>query len=326
MPIRFIRNFVPDINQRETAELGFEEELTTRARLIDSDGAFNIKKKGKLADNLYEFLLEMSWLGFFLRLTTFYFVVNSIFAVIFLLIGIEHIKGAQAGTSLEDFSEALYFSIQTFTTVGYGEMSPVGPLANLLASFIAFSGLLTFAIATGLFFARFSRPVSHMIFSENLLITPNKAGQKSLQFRIANGNNSQLIDAEARVTLTWLEQINGVTRRRFQRLDLEIDKIYMFPLNWTLVHPIDDRSPLLDTDMATLRQQHMEVLILIRAYDETYDHYVHSKKSYNCEDIAENVRFVTMYETDGQDTILHLDRIDEVTPIVASPSTNDSPN
>jgi len=277
-----------------------------------------------LSDNLYEFLLEMSWIGFFVRLTTFYFVINSLFAVALLLNGIENIKGAEAGTPLEEFSAALYFSIQTFTTVGYGEMSPSGPFANLLASFIAFSGLLTFAIATGLFFARFSRPVSHMIFSENLLITPNKAGVKSLQFRIANGNNSQLIDAEARVTLTWLEQIQGVTRRRFHRLDLEIDKIYMFPLNWTLVHPIDDRSPLEGTNLQTLREQHLEVLILIKAYDETYDHYVHSKKSYNCENIKEHVRFVTMYETDGQETTLHLDKINDIAELPTKSTTSDS--
>lgn len=303
---------MPEYNVKEIDESEFGEKLTGKARLVRPDGSFNIVKQGGTVFNAYEYLKEMSWPGFFVRLMVFYFVVNALFAAILAAYGTEAIANTTQGTPLHNFSEALFFSIQTFTTVGYGHMTPTDTFTNIFSSFIAFAGLLTFALATGLFFSRFSRPMSHIIFSRSLIIGPNKAGHRSLQFRIANTTDTQLIDAEARVTLTWVEHKDGGPRRRFHKVDLEVEKIFMFPLNWTLVHPITESSPLYQMSLKDIGERHMEVLILIRAYDETYDHLVHSKHSYGSENIVENVRFDTMYETLENKTILHIDKLDDL--------------
>jgi len=314
MSINFIKNFMPEHNESEVDDIGFGEVQTSKARLIKKDGTFNIIKKGTDANSYYEYLLSMSWVAFFSRLAILYFIINIIFAFILLAIGVENIIGLTPGSFLENLSQSLYFSIQTFTTVGYGHMTPSGVFANLLSAVIAFSGLLTFALATGLFFARFSRPISHIIFSDSLVMSLRDKNNPSLQFRIANANNSQLLDVEARVTMSWIEHVNGIPRRRFQRLDLEIEKIFMFPLNWTLVHPINENSPLYKQEMDDLIDSNMELLVLIKAYDETYDHYIHNKKSYGCESIREGETFVTMYEPKEDHTILHLDQINDTIP------------
>jgi len=311
MAIKFIKNLIPEYNEATIDETGFDDNLTGTARLIKPDGSFNIKKKGRLAFSVYEFLLEMSWMGFFARLIVFFFFINSCFAAVIMMHGVEHIEGASYSSVTEAFFEALFFSIQTFTTVGYGFMHPNGIIMNLIASLIAFSGLLTFALATGLFFSRFSRPLAHLIYSEKLIISPNKAGEKSLQFRIVNATNNQLINAEAVVTLTWLETNGDKRNRKFQRLDLEIEKIFLFPLNWTIIHPINEQSPLYHQDLESLDMQHVEFLILIKAYDETYDKYIHSKKSYWYKDIEANKSFVTMYEMTGNETLLHIEKIND---------------
>ncbi len=298
----------------ETDDAVFLESLSkVGSRLLNPDGTFNIERRGFTTSNMYERILSFSWTKILISFLLFYFFINTLFAFAFIACGPENVDGIELGSFWENYTQMLYFSIQTFTTVGYGHMNPSGYAVNLLASFVAFVGLLSFALLTGLSFAKFSKPQAHIIHSKNILLAPNplRNNQPSLQFRIVNTSRNQLIDIEARVTLTWLEEIDGVLKRKFSRLDLELESIHLFPLNWTIIHMIDENSPLLGLTKAQMISQHMELLILVKGFDVTYSQQIHSKRSYRFTDLIENARFISMYENTDINTVLHLSRVDD---------------
>jgi len=296
----------------ETDNSAFLEYLGKEgSRLLNQDGTFNIERRGLTEANTYERILNLSWTKILLFFLFFYLIVNSFFALGFIAFGPENIVGYEIGSFWENYTQMLYFSIQTFTTVGYGHLHPSGNAANLLSALVAFTGLITFAILTGLSFAKFSKPEAHIIFSKNILLAPNplKDNKPSLQFRIVNTSKNQLIDLESRVTLTWLEKINGGLKRKFSRLDLELEAIHLFPLNWTIMHMIDEDSPLYGLTKVEMESRCMELLILVKGFDDTYTQKVHSKRSYSFSDLVEGARFISMYENDDTKTILHLSQI-----------------
>ncbi len=301
----------------ETDETVFLESINEAPRrLLNPDGTFNIDRKGVSASNVYEKILSSSWTGILFSFLIFYFLVNALFAFGFLLCGPENINGVQVGSFWHNYTQMLYFSIQTFTTVGYGHMNPSTHATSLLSSLVAFTGLITFAILTGLSFAKFSKPEAHIIFSDNILLAPNplRDNEPSLQFRIVNTSKNQLIDLVARVTLTWLEPVNGSLKRRFERLDLELEYIHLFPLNWTVIHQIDESSPLYGLTKEEMVARHMELLILIKGFDDTYTEQVHTKRSYSFTDLKAGARFITMYRNTDTHTILNLEKINEIEP------------
>ncbi|MEE9439389.1 MAG: ion channel [Saprospiraceae bacterium] len=300
----------PVIDSKETDLSGFDAAIPdTHYRLINENGTFNIEREGNVASSLFAQSLTMSWTKFIGYALLFYFSINGLFALGFMFIGVESITNLNPGTWFQEFIQYLFFCIETFTTVGYGHNSPNGTAANILASFVSFVGLLSFAIATGLSYAKFSRPTSDIKFSKNMLIAPNKNGEKSLQFRIVNTNNNHIFDMEARVTLAWLENVDGRLRRRFKWLDLEIENIHLFPLNWTIVHPINSESPLFDLDKQDMATSRMEILILIKGFDATYTKTIHSKHSYNCINLIENAQFIPMYKNKNGRTVLDLSQL-----------------
>ncbi|MEM9544772.1 MAG: ion channel [Bacteroidota bacterium] len=301
----------------ETDETVFlESSKKAPRRLLKRDGTFNIERIGLSASNMYERTQSSSWTRILFSFLIFYFLINAIFAFGFLLCGPENINGVQLGSFWDNYFQMLYFSIQTFTTVGYGHMNPSTHATSLLSSLVAFIGLISFAILTGLSFSKFSKPKAHIIFSKNLLLAPNplRNDEPSLQFRIVNTSKNQLIDLVARVTLTWLETIDGDLKRRFERLDLELEYIHLFPLNWTIIHQINKSSPLYGLTKEQMIACHMELLILIRGFDDTYTEQVHAKRSYSFNDLKYGAKFITMYQTTDTNTILNLEKIDESEP------------
>lgn len=297
----------------ETDQTVFQESLANvGSRLLKPDGTFNIERRGLSAANMYERILSLSWSKIILFFLLFYFLINALFAFLFLGFGTESINGMESGTLWENYTGMLFFSIQTFTTVGYGHLNPIGPAANLLSSFVAFAGLISFALLTGLSFAKFSKPEAHIDFSKNILLAPNplKDEKPSIQFRIVNSSRNQLIDMEAQVTLTWIEKINSSSRRKFERLDLELESIHLFPLNWTIIHMINKHSPLYGLSKDEMVERHMELLILVKGFDDTYTQKIHSKRSYSFSDLVDGARFISMYQHKDTKTILNLSQID----------------
>lgn len=291
-------------------DIGFGKSYVgINTRMLNADGTFNIEKIGTGKRGIYEHFINIRPLTFFLQIIIISLLINIFFAFLYYLNGVENINIAPKDVT-NDFLNCFFFSIQTFTSVGYGFLNPQNIIANIVAGINAFLGLLGLAMATGLLFARFSKSRAHIAFSDNALISPLN-GEKTLQFRIVNKSTSTLINMESAATLTWLEREEGVYRRRFARLKLELDFIYLFPLNWTLVHKINENSPLQHKSIQELINQNGEILIMIKGYDDTYDQHIYKNHSYHSSDIVENAVFKVMYESQTDKTILRLDKLND---------------
>lgn len=304
------RGFVNRSTADENNDLGFGDKICS-GRLINQNGSFNIERRGHLAWTPYQDLVEMSWPRFLLLTGLVFVGINVIFAFLFLLVGADGFSGLQDMDTFPRFWQLFFFSIQTFTTVGYGSISPVGLTANMLAGLNAFVGLLGFALATGLVFARFAKPKSQVLFSKNVLIAPYRDGW-SLQFRIVNIRNNNIINLQATVAMTWTEKGKDHSPvRRFASLPLERSKVALFPLNWTIVHPIDETSPLYDKSEADLKRMNVEFLVLISGYDDSFAQEIHDNASYTTDELVWNARFVPMYYPGNGQTILELNKIND---------------
>lgn len=278
-------------------------------RLINNDGSFNVVRRGRSVLAPYQNLVEMSWPRFLAVTLLAYVVINLVFAVGFLIIGTDSLSNmSQDDPFWYRALGAFFFSVQTFTTVGYGSLAPMGIAANALAAFVALFGWIALAIVTGLFYARFARPTRMIAFSQNAIIAPYRDGLKSLQFRIANQRDTHLINLHARVVLTWLDD----DRRRFAPLELEREYVPLFPLNWTIVHPITKDSPIHGWTKDDYCSRRSELLIMIEGYDEIFAQSIHTNNSYLHDEIRWNARFQPMYFEREMTTELHLDRIDHV--------------
>ncbi len=303
------------LTQEEVKNLGIgSKDLSKSKRIINKDGSFNVRKTGLgFAESFrfYHYLVSVSWPKFFFIVSMGYVAVNLIFASIYYLIGTEHLIGIIAGTELEKFMEAFFFSAQSFTTVGYGRISPLGLLTSLVATFEALTGLLALALATGLLYGRFSRPIPKIIFSRNALIAPYKK-VKGFMFRIANKQKSQMVDVEVRVMLSIFESNNGNRSREFYGLELEYDKINFFPTLWTVNHPIDEKSPLFGLNAETLIDGKAEFLVLLKGFDDTFSTTVHDRFSYTADEVIYGAKFVNIYGVDeeGNGTVA-LERIND---------------
>jgi inward rectifier potassium channel len=266
----------------------------------------------------YHTMLALPRWKFLTVLFVFYFVVNFFFAGIYYLIGIEYLNGIDAsGSELAKFGKTYFFSAQTFTTVGYGHISPDGFLTSTLAATEALVGLLSFAIATGLFFGRFSKPTAFIKFSQNAIIAPYQTGI-GLMLRMAPFKNTNLTDAQATITLGLTIEENGNLVNKFYTLDLEFSKINALTLSWTLVHPINEKSPLYGFSKEDFHTIDGEILVYVKAFDDMFSTTVAAKTSYTFEELIYGAKFDLMYgnNEDNTKTILFLDRLNNYQSVV----------
>lgn len=272
-------------------------------RLINKDGSYNVIKTGKVEGfkDIYNHLLHIGWLKFFGIVLSYFVIVNLCFALFYYAIGIDALSIKPSHSVFHDFIQCFYFSTQTFTTVGYGLISPIGIYSSLLASFEALFGLLSFSLATGLMYGRFSRPDSKIIFSNHALISPFQKDKRGLMFRLVNQRNSNLSNVEATVLLSLFDRNEDVRnpKRKFYRLDLEYDKIRFFPSTWTIVHPLEKDSPLITLNEKDFIEQKVEISIFIEAFDENLSQIVHSRHSYMSDEIIMDAKFRPSYTIDN---------------------------
>ncbi len=282
-------------------------------RAINPDGRFNVRRTGATWRDRhpYLYLINASWTKFLIIVCTLFLITNLIFASLYMLIGVEHLKGADAPTQWLRFINAFFFSAHTLTTVGYGNMWPMGPAANAIAAIEALAGLMTFAIATGLLFGRFSRPSARLGFSPKILVSPY-FNRTSLQFRVVNRRSNNLIDVEARLLLMTVQGEDGKPQRKFEQLELERPKIYFLPLTWTVVHPITETSPFFGKSADDLEKMQAEVLVTMKAFDESFGQTVNSRFSYRFDDIVWGAKFSQAFEVEPSgDLRLEINRVGE---------------
>ncbi|HEY6435653.1 MAG TPA: ion channel [Ignavibacteriaceae bacterium] len=282
-------------------------------RIINKDGSFNIKRTGGGLSSLntFHYLINISWTKFLLIVFAGFVCVNLFFAVLYQLAGIENLSNASSSDALQSFLNTFFFSVQTFATVGYGGIHPTGILSNIISSFESMTGILSFALATGLLYGRFSKPSAKIIFSDNAIITPFKDG-KALMFRVANSRENILMEMEATAMITYLDKSNNNFTRKYFPLKLEIKFINFFPLPWTIVHPIDDDSPLNGKTAKDFEELEAELLIMVKGFDDSFSQHVITRSSYKYDEIEWDVKFVRAYATDETgETIVDLGKISE---------------
>lgn len=281
-------------------ELGFgTKNYQNTVRFLNRDGSVNIKRKGlKGFDNvdMYHWLITTSWTNLLIVILCSYAIANTIFASIYYWMGYSHFGGIVGYDGPERFLDLFFFSAQTLTTVGYGHVYPNATNVSTVAAIESMFGLLGFAMATGVLYGRFSRPKAVLLYSEKALISPYE-DITGLMFRVANTKQNELIEIEASVVLSYSNP--ETNKREFESLPLEVSKINFLPLSWTIVHPIDEKSPIYNVNKAELEKRDAELIILIKAINDTYSQTVYSRMSYKAHEFEENAKFVPVKQELG---------------------------
>jgi inward rectifier potassium channel len=285
-------------------------------RFFEKNGHPNVHFKGVpyfKRVSIYQYLLKIPTWKFLAFTGLSYVVVNLLFASAYFLIGVEQLGGIEQKTMIGKYWEAFFFSAQTLSTVGYGHVYPSSLAANTIAAFESITGLLMFALATGLMYGRFSLPKPYIMFSKWALISPFK-GKNALMFRFAPYKNHFLTDVEVKVTLI-LKLYDAANERKnnFYSLDLELSKATSLISNWTIVHTITEDSPLYNLTRIDIEEADAEILIFVKGYDEEYANIVVSRSSYSHKEFIYGAKFDLMYEPseDLLSTNLRLDKIDK---------------
>jgi len=302
----------PKEEDEEFHDLGFSSfAVKNRKRFVNKDGSFNVIRSASFFKDfhIYQFLVSMSWTSFACTTMLFYFVINCLFAGLYLIIGVEHLSGAE-GDNLAPFWTAFFFSVQTLTTVGYGSVSPIGFGANLIAAMGALTGLMSFALGTGLLFARFSKPTASILFSENAIISTYEDG-KALMFRLANRRRNMLTNLQIEVTAAWLSRDKqGRISRMYRPLVLERDALSMLPLSWTIVHPITEESPITDCIKHGFENVDLEIIVVLEGYDDTFASTIRTHTSYKYKELIWNAKFEpAFYFNEEGHTVLEVDKL-----------------
>ena len=285
----------PQLQLEEPKDLGFGSIVggANEKRLLNRDGTFTSRRVGLpflKSLSLYHYMLTISWPRFFLFMIAGYLAANLVFALAYLSLGVNSLLAMSSAQMGGAFGRAFFFSVETLATIGYGNVTPNGVLPHLVMTIESLVGLLIFALGTGILYARFSRPTAAVMFSDRAVIAPYR-GKTAFMFRTANGRSNQLVQLEA---IVLFSRIEGAARR-YDQLVLERTRVVFYPLSWTVVHPIDERSPLFGVEHDELVAKDAEFMILLTGIDETFSQTVHARSSYKADEIVFGHRFGNIY-------------------------------
>ena len=291
------------LSEQDLRDLGFGSVVSreSQQRLLNRDGSFNVTRRGLSfwsSFSLYHTLLTMPWWQFVLAGAAWYLAANVIFAAIYTALGPGALVTSTPALQDRTFLRAFFFSVETVSTIGYGNIVPTTVIANAVVTVEALFGLMGLAVVTGFLFARFSRPVAKVLFSRHAVLAPYHDMQ-AFEFRVANALSNELIEISCKLMLSRFEDVDGVRTRRYYPLALERDSVVFLPLTWTVVHPIDETSPLHGETPESLRDSFAEFLVLLKAFDETFSTIVQTRTSYTPEELIWGARFASAFMTDA---------------------------
>lgn len=298
-------------------DLGFGRVVAqrSRGRLFNRDGSSTSSKYGLRAqrtERLYLTALRLPWAVFVLWTLGAVLLMNGVFALAYAALPAGSLAGTEALGISDPFLRAFVFSSAVFTTTGTGAMHAVGTTANWLVVVESLFGPLTLVLAGGLLLARLIRPRAQLRFSESAVIAPYDGG-RGLMFRFVNKLPSELTDVRADVSLSLYETIDGKRERNFHQLALERNQVSVFPLHWTVVHPITAGSPLLGFTPQQLREAEAELLILITAHEETFSTQVSVRASYYWDDMTWDAKFADIFaQSTGESIAIDVERLDRL--------------
>src|SRR6476661_8090309 len=272
----------------EPKDLGFGSIVggAHEKRLLNRDGSFTSRRLGfpPLSYlNGYHALLTVTWPRFLGLVSAGFLALNALFAWAYLFCGLGSLGGQSELSMGGHWQRAFFFSVETFATI-----------ESLVSLFFV-------ALMTGIMFARFSRPTAELLFSDVAVVAPYQ-GVTGFMFRITNARSNQLMELEAKVLFSRLDERG----RRYDQLKLERTRVVFFPLSWTIVHPITEDSPLWGCSHEDLIDQDAEFLILLSGIDETFAQVVHARSSYKPDEIEFGRKFASIYNPildDGTITI-----------------------
>ena len=268
-------------------------------RLGDQDVVYLGPSRGPWRD-AYHWLLVMPTWAFLAVLALAFLTVNAIFAGLYVID-----PGGVVGARPGNFLDAFFFSAQTLGAVGYGAMWPKSAWANTASTFEIFVGLFNLGIATGLLFARISKPTARIMFSNQAVVTEFN-GVPTLMFRAANQRRNRVVEAE--VTVTMIHNVasqEGGMLRRFAELSVLRAKHPLFVLTWQVMHPIDEASPLFGETVESLTARSAEILVIMKGLDETFASTIYARASYAPHEIVWGRQFADIFSTlpDGRRAI-----------------------
>lgn len=310
------QSFKINRNAKTNNDTGFGTQTTSvGGRFINKDGSFNLQKRGLpflRRISFYSYLLEFSWPKFLIIIVLFYLLINVLFTLLYTMVGLGELTGFHTNTTAGRVREVFYFSTQTFTTVGYGRLNPIADEADVIASVETLFGWLFFALVTGLMYGRFTRPRAYIAFSEKALISPFQDGI-AVMFRMAPYKTLHLL-TDTRVVVSLSLQVEEEGKKpeyRFYTLNLERSRIEMFNMNWTVVHPINDDSPLAHFTEEDLVHSDAELYVQVSGFDPIFSNQVMARTSYTAKEFVWGAKFQPMYRESADDTttILELDKL-----------------
>lgn len=279
--------------RRQSLRRKLAQSLPQKSYLKFQDGKFSISGLGVWYTywrDPYHLLLTIPWLGFLLILVGGYLVINVLFALAYLAGG-DCIANATPGS----FWDAFFFSVQTLGAIGYGAMHPTTAYANFVVTIEAFTSILSVALITGLAFARFSRPTTRVLFSHVAVITPYN-GVPTLMFRTANQRRNQILEAE--INLYFLQDeisTEGDAMRHLYNLNLLRPRTPSFTLTWTVMHPIDESSPLYGATAESLERTKATLIVTLTGIDDTVAQSLHARHTYGAIDIIWDHKFIDIF-------------------------------